>query len=73
MMARKRESVPPYQAVSTEIDGVTHMGQFRTERGLITVRFDGRETTTQLGGSAAAPESLARVLLSELVRGAGGR
>lgn len=73
MMALKRETPAPYQIITNEIDGVTHKGQFRTERGLITVRFEGRKTKTQLGGSVAAPEILARVLLGELVRGTGGR
>ncbi len=60
--------------VNVERDGRTFAGEWRIEKGLITVHFGpSTHKTTQLGGFAEAPESLARVLLGELVTETGGK
>jgi hypothetical protein len=62
-MARKDQGT-----VTIERDGVTYHGDWSIAKRMITVTLEGGETkTTQIGGSARAPASLARVLLSELV------
>jgi hypothetical protein len=53
--------------VSYMRDSVEYRGVFVIFGGTITVTYDARQKSTQLGGSAAAPAALARVLLSELV------
>jgi hypothetical protein len=53
--------------VEIERDGRTFKGEWRVDRGLITVRYVMREKTTQLGSETYPPEQLARQLLSELV------
>lgn len=52
--------------VSVEVGGREYCGEYELNKGMITVHFDLRKKTTQLGGSDH--ETLARVLLSELVR-----
>ena len=59
--------------VTTEVDGLTYRGQFRTRQNMITVEFQGRHMTNELTGSAATAEVfLARAMLSKLVRAAHG-
>ncbi len=41
---------------------------YMVDKGMIRVSYKGQSKVTQLGGSAAAPEGLARIILSELVR-----
>ncbi len=54
--------------VSVEHNGKTYTGTWRTEKGLVTVTsFELGSQTTQIGGSP--PESIARIMLGELVRG----
>jgi hypothetical protein len=65
-MARKNEWTSPPQPVSTS-DGAHH-GSYTVDKGMIRVSYKGHSKVTQLGGSAAAPEGLARMILSELVR-----
>lgn len=44
-----------------------HVGAYRVADGLITVRTRDGSKTTQLGGSTGSPQSLAMLLLGELV------
>jgi hypothetical protein len=66
-MRRNRKPPPPSSPVQIDLDGKSYVGGYFVERGMITVSYGLRQTTTQLGGSTAA--GLARILLSELVRG----
>ncbi len=60
--------------VSVARYGKTFAGEWSVEKGLITVHFGPSDhKTTQLGGFAEVPESLARVLLSELITATGGK
>ncbi len=65
-MARKNEWTSPPHPVSTS-DGAHH-GSYKVDKGMIRVSYKGHSKVTQLGGSAAAPEGLARMILSELAR-----
>ena len=59
----------PYRApldISIEIAGTIHQGTYVIDGKTITVWYHGRSKTTQLASSA--PPSLARIILSELVR-----
>jgi hypothetical protein len=53
--------------VSITRDGVEYLGFFAIFDNAITVTYGASQKTTQFGGSATMPESLAMVLLSELV------
>ncbi len=68
MTKRKTDWTSPRQPLSIEIAGITHRGDYQIENGMIRVSFRGGAKVTHLGGSARAPESLARVILGELVR-----
>ncbi len=54
--------------ISIERDGKVFVGHYVAVKGMITVQWNGVERTTQLGGSASQPASLARIILGELVR-----
>jgi hypothetical protein len=72
-MAHKEGFFAPFRPVTTEVDGLTYRGQFRTRQNMITVEFQGRHMTNELTGSAATAEVfLARAMLSKLVRAAQG-
>lgn len=64
-MKHARQSYP----ISTTIDGREVTGTYRIEGGLIRVSHNGDSKATQLGGSAAFPEALARIMLRELAEG----
>jgi hypothetical protein len=68
MRKRKAEWTSPSNPVSLESAGVTHHGSYQVENGMIRVSYKGASKVTHLGGSAVAPEGLARLILSELVR-----
>ena len=70
MPRRRDEWTTPQIPISVEIDGVTHHGHYQREKGMIRVESEWGSKVTQLGGFAAAPASLARVILRELVRDA---
>ncbi len=66
----KPEPVPV--EFTAEIGGKTYRATYTVAKGCITVvcwfpGADRREMTTQLGGHATIPESLARRLLAEMV------
>jgi hypothetical protein len=52
------------------IDGKQYEGSYIVDNGMIKVNYQGQTKTTQLGGSAGAPESLAGILLRELIEAA---
>jgi hypothetical protein len=52
--------------ISFEIGDRRVHGLYRVEHGILTVTYEGREKSTQLGGMP--PETLARQLLRELAR-----
>jgi hypothetical protein len=56
---------PQYKIISIESGGKVYTGSYYIERKTITVHYQGFAQTTQIGGST--PESLARLILSELV------
>jgi hypothetical protein len=68
MPRRKDEWMTSREAISVEIGGVAHHGYYQTERRMVRVSYRGSAKVTQLGGMAGVPETLARVLLAELVR-----
>ena len=49
--------------------GNEYRGNYYIEHGCVTVQYDIMEKSTQLGGHAQQPEQLAKLLLSEMVRG----
>lgn len=69
-MSRKRESSQlPEREVSITVGGKVHAGTYSVSRGrhpILTVYGAGGSKRAQLGGTPA--DSLARLLLSELVR-----
>lgn len=44
-------------------DGQTYTGSYRVHGGMITVTGPNGSTTTKIGSSASAPETLARMIL----------
>ena len=56
----------PVQKITTEVDGVTHEGQYYTHGRTVVVHYQGRSKLTWF---RERPESIAGLLLSELVRG----
>jgi hypothetical protein len=67
MAARKTQ--PREYPVSVEHEGKTYTGSYSVAKGVVTVWYDLRSNTTQVGGSRA--DSVARMLLFELVRKSG--
>lgn len=56
--------------VKTEKGGITYTGTFTVEDDIITVRWEDREKSTQVGGSkGGGEEALAKIVLGELVEG----
>ena len=53
--------------VSVTINGLTHHGQYRVESGTVYVESPFGSKASPVGG--LPPEDVARLLLSELVRG----
>ena len=70
MSNRTHDSRTP---VSIERGGITHHGYFEVDGPTIRVSHKGETKATQLGGMARVPKTLARLLLSELVRETGER
>jgi hypothetical protein len=68
MPGRKVENWSPPELISIEREGVRHEGRFQTNRTMIRVSYGSGTKTTQLGGLARSPASLARLILSEIVR-----
>lgn len=68
----KRSEATSYGGVSINRGAKTYSGTYSLTGGrhpILTVEFEGRSRTTQLGGSQT--ETLARLLLSELIREVG--
>jgi hypothetical protein len=63
-MGRSRKP-PRWSPVAIERDGKPYSGKFYVDGRLITVLYNGRTKTTQLGGSDAT--AMASRLLSELL------
>ena len=63
-MARSKKP-PSWSRVAIERDGKTYAGKFYVDGRVITVLYNGRTKTTQLGGSDAT--AIASRLLSELL------
>jgi hypothetical protein len=57
----------PVQDDAVQVDGMTYTGRFYTHGPTVFVHYMGKKKQTQVGGSL--PESRARMLLSEMVRG----
>jgi len=55
------------KTVTVTIDGVIHHGTYYLQGSLVYVQSEFGTKATQLGGST--PETIAKMLLSELVRG----
>ena len=51
--------------ISINREGKNYKGYYEMDRRMITVHYDFKQTTTQLG--ASNPEILAHLLLSELI------
>ena len=68
MVRRKADPLPRSYDVQTNLDGKTYKGTYTVKDGAITVTYMGRTKTTQLGGLAGSPGSLATAMLSELIR-----
>ena len=65
-MARIKKP-PSWTSVVIERDGKAYFGKFYVDGRLITVLYNGRTKTTQLGGRDAS--AIASQLLSELLAG----
>jgi hypothetical protein len=59
------------KTVTVTIDGVTHHGAYFVQSSMVNVRSTLGSKTTQVGGSP--PKTIAKLLLSELVREAKGK
>ena len=68
-MARRKAPASPPETVRIDHEGKTYTGSYTVEGGMITVSYGDLRKTTQLGGSASHPTSLARLLLWEMVKG----
>lgn len=71
-MAKKRKIPIRYQPISTTVNGKIYNGEYYVEHDVVVVRAIGRDSTfrdhrTQLGSSP--PESIAKILLREMVEG----
>lgn len=53
--------------IEIDVDGKVVKGRYVVSRSMITVYGPTGSVTTQLGGSAGAPASLARMILREIV------
>jgi len=61
-----KKTQPPHMAVSTDINGKTYSGTYTVESKMVTVWTAMGQKTTQISGGAA--QTLARLMLGELVR-----
>jgi hypothetical protein len=68
MARRKTGWTALREEISVTVGGVTHRGAFQTERGTIRVFYRGSTRAMRLASSKAAPATLARLILHELVR-----
>lgn len=59
-------------AIEIEYDEHTYKGYYTMDSELIYVTYGERSITTQLGGSKEIPQTLARVILHELVEAVHG-
>lgn len=61
--------------VHTTIAGVTHMGAYQVENGVLTVRYEGESMDVELGEALAGTraETLLMALVKRVKAGAGGR
>jgi hypothetical protein len=54
--------------MTVDREGVTYVGDWSVAKSMLTVTLrGGKSSTTQLGGSASAPKSLAKIMLGQLV------
>jgi hypothetical protein len=65
-MATRKKTPPRPVPVSIEVNGKTYNGTYTVDGSIISVSFALGSKRTQIGGSS--PESLARVMLCELIR-----
>jgi len=57
------------EVITTEFEGTEISGHYELDGKMITVSYLGAQSDpTQLGGSASAPDSLARTMLWQLAR-----
>lgn len=63
----KRSKPTSVKNVSVKIGDITHHGTYYVQDSLVYVQSEHGTKATQVGGSS--PASIARLLLSELVRG----
>jgi hypothetical protein len=54
--------------ITTVIDGVTHEGDYYTHDRTVVVHYQGRKKETWFRDDGVSPESLAGLMLGELVR-----
>jgi hypothetical protein len=67
-MSGRNDPPPPQpRAVKLERAGKNYIGFYTILEGMITVKYGGRQKATQLGGSASSPDSLARIVLGEMI------
>jgi hypothetical protein len=67
MTGRNDPPPPQPRAVKLEHAGKNYIGFYTIQEGMITVKYGGRQKATQLGGSASSPDSLARIMLGEMI------
>jgi hypothetical protein len=67
----KMKKQPRVYQVEVERNGVLHTGTYTIERGIITVSYEFRQNTTQVG--SMPPEALAKILLGEILDGKFGK
>ena len=65
---RKPRRQPQRYPVTSELNGVEIKGSYELDGKIITVFYRDQSEATQLGGSASSPETLARIILEQLIR-----
>ena len=70
-----RNDPPPPQPRPVQLERAErkYIGFYTIQEGMITVRYGGRQKAAHLGGSASSPDSLARIVLGELVTESQGK
>jgi hypothetical protein len=68
MVRHKDEWTGHHRPISTVIDGVTYEGYYQIDADIIRVSYKDDYETSQWGGLAQAPDSIAEILSHELVR-----
>ena len=59
---------PVSHPIIVTYNGKDYSGSYQMNGDIITVNYAGYSKTTQLGGSAGYPESLAKIMMAEIIK-----